>query len=101
MVAQAGVRGELAVLFSQDGVRDLRTVASTEEGALRVAWQLPWDQLASLRALADTTERLARALDDVRFVDPLAKRDTRGVESGPAGPASGAPVPVPGSGRRP
>jgi hypothetical protein len=49
IVAQPSVRGELVGLFSQDGVRELRAGASTEEGVLRVAWQFAWDQLGALR----------------------------------------------------
>lgn len=98
LIAEPPVRAALEGVFSFAGVSELRLAASAETGMVRVAWRLPTAQLASLAAIADVVERLAVALDDARWVEPLGKPEGAGASATSSGPASGAPMAIPGSG---
>ncbi|MCC7071165.1 MAG: hypothetical protein IT383_07575, partial [Deltaproteobacteria bacterium] len=98
LVAETPVRAALEGAFAFAGVVDVRLVATAETGIVRMSWRLPMESLASLAVIADTVERLAVALDDARFVEPLAKPEGAGASAGSSGPSSGTPMGIPGSG---
>lgn len=102
LVAQPAVRAQLEVLFGMAGVRGVRLVAGAgaPTGALRIDWCLPWSEVAALAHVADAAERLALALEEARWVEPLGKPDGPGPTAGPSGAASGAPMAIPGTGAR-
>ncbi len=98
LVAAPPVRAAIEQTLSFDGVDEVRLAASAEAGMVRVTWRLPMEQLGALAAIGDTVERLAAALEDARWVEPMGKPERAGVSAGTSGPSSGAPMAIPGSG---
>lgn len=102
LVAQPAVRAQLELLFGVPGVRELRLSARGGEtaGTLRLSWRMPLRALESLGGVADALERLAQALEEARWVEPQGRPGAPRPSAGPAGPASGTPMAIPGTGPR-